>query len=689
MVGQDDDATSLPRAQPRVRVHVRWAGRVAMFHVGPDVTVMQLVRRMVPPLPPLDAIFFCRNATRIELDASVGPGDAGIVDIHARLKVHALPRTIGPFYQAAMLHPERDEMLQRAEDAVSEVVSAMSRGWRQARPPFGIDTNAMVLLAGNARGQGRCLQMLDAVLEPHVLNLIVGHTRDPELQTAMAHLILRRSQAAAAAGDVAALERISRAGAARLSLGHPGLGRELAGVLFASCSQSVLGDGHVRSVYRAIAYDEDGGGTPDDSDEYSSGSDAEEGDDAHGGGRIGDLFAPMPVMAMEDLVNDANESVLDGITIDVDREHVLASSYNQVMSLLPSNLRPGAVVDVIFLQETGVGAGVTREWMAQTWRELTDPSRGLFEAAPGHPHVVHPCLQGETWQPGDFEPWMEFAGRMAGIAIRAGTPTGVHFSRALYRCLTSWGGAGAAEESVVERVRHLAELHPDVARSCSMMLGAADQGELDALMIPGFALLEISLLPGVSMSDAADVDVTLANRELLVRLVVDHYTGAHTFCRRAATAMLRGMAFVTGDADTSPARMSAELAARVSSEAFNTACGGCVQVSIEELLQRTRVTMSASLSADGTGQAAVSLFWGTVRAMSQEDRRALLRFWTGATSLAPTPEVTMDLVFIPDDANVRRLPSSHTCYMQMSVPCSADLPRRLRLAIKSCGAMED
>ena len=78
MVGQDDDATSLPRAQPRVRVHVRWAGRVAMFHVGPDVTVMQLVRRMVPPLPPLDAIFFCRNATRIELDASVGPGDPGV-----------------------------------------------------------------------------------------------------------------------------------------------------------------------------------------------------------------------------------------------------------------------------------------------------------------------------------------------------------------------------------------------------------------------------------------------------------------------------------------------------------------------------------------------------------------------------------------------------------------------------------
>lgn len=656
-----------------VLVHLYWAGRKFALEASPDETFHDIFRRVAPPLPPFEALFFSCRGIRLDLSAAFDGSD----EIYARLRPHALSRTIGPLYREAVMHvvmpAQQLDMLGCAEDAASEVVRLMANGWRQTRPPFRMDTNNMVLLAERARGDGIRLPMLDAVLEPYVISCLTSATEwEPSLMMAFARLILRRSQVASAAGDAMCRQRIVHAAVACIC--REGISEELACILFASCDQGLLEKHVADAMYRVIA------NTPMDRPVAES-------------SRVSwlsmdDAFVQMPVLGMDDMLGDS-DYVPEGVAIDVDRENILASSYDQVMSIVPSNLTPGAVVDVIFLHESGIGAGVMREWMAQTWQELTDPGRGYFEPpSTSHPHVIHPSKEGEVWQSDDFESWMVFAGRMVGLAIRAGAPTGVHLSRALYRSITQ----APTEVSTASKMRDLSQLHPDVARSCAAMLAATDQGELDAMMVPGFLVEDDnSLLPGVSPSDAGDVEVTLENRELLVRLVADHYTGAREVCKRAGAAILRGLAFSTGRSDISPSTLRSILRCNVSCDAFNEASGGGVIVPMEELLSKTRVTMPASLAADGTAQATIAQFWNTVDGMSHEQRRKLLRFWTGATSLSA--QARMDLVLVHDDAGDngtrRRLPSSHTCYMQLSVPCCPDISARLRLAIDSCGSIDD
>lgn len=674
-------------------VIIHWARRLYTVHdVHFDENLDDVIRRMHPLLPPVDALFFCRDGKRIMSDDPLMCVDDEII---ARLRPHALSRTIGPLYCDAIsqLHnpSERATMLERAEEAAAEVAHRLDTGWRQARPPFGTSTEAMLDAAEVAFIGGMRLPMLDAVLEPYALLRLSSGAGT----SSIARLVHRRTLACVT--DLSVRERITHAAKACISTGSAG--PEVNCIAFASSLQQFITESDAAAVYRSIIHvhaetDADTSDTDMEADNTDAGNDTD--------GFIADVFAPMHVLTtdaiigdMEGRIYDGNDDEdapqLDGIAVDVDRDNVLASTFDQIMMLTPDNVRVGSVVDVVYMQETGVGAGVMRDWMVHAWRDLADPARGFFCTSPVHPHVLHPNPEGETWQPGEFLVSMEFAGRMAGIAIRANAPTGFHLSRAMYRCMTQ-------DPSVVtnlsDRMLDLAELQPDVARSCTAILGAGDQAELDAMTIPGFAVTDdVSLLPGVSALDAANVDVTMANRYLFVRLVADHYTGVRGNCRHAASALMRGLCFATGNDEVSTGDMAFIMSSRVSHSKFNDVCGGEVCVPVEELLRRTRVTFS---DADGAGQqAAVTLFWEAVRRMTHEERRGLLRLWTGATSLATMSPLygsgtTMEVVFVEDD-DTRRLPSSHTCYMQLVMPCCADLARRLHMAIdySSNTAIED
>ena len=656
-------------------VLIRWARRLHPVHdVRLGETLGDIIQRIHPLLPPVDALFFSCGGKRIHADDPMIDNDD---EICARLRAYALPLTIGPLYRAAILQPhcpsERAAMLERAEEAVAETAHRAATGWHQTRPPFGVDTEHMVEVAEAAFVDGLRLPMLDSVLDAYALVRISSGAD----VTYIARFVHRR-----AAGCTLESDRQRIAHAVKSCISRGVAGSEVTCLAFASCPQQLITECEAADVYRAI---QSSSSSTEKVKHYNT-------DSARS---ISDMFAPMHMLTSDatDMGDGMYDQVeLDGIAVYVDRDNLLASTFDQIMMLTQDNFRIGSVVDVAFMDETGVGVGVLRDWMVQTWRDLVDPARGFFCTSPVHPHVLHPNPEGKTWQPDEFLVSMEFAGRMAGVAIRVNAPTGFHLSRAMYRCMTQDASAATTMD---DHMRDLAELHPDIARSCTAVLDAADQDELDAMVVPGFAMSDdVSLLPGVSAPDAANVDVTIANRGLLIRLVADHYTGARRDCKDAASAFMRGLCFVTGNADLSPGDMANIMATDVSHDKFNALCGGGVGVPVEELHRRTRVTLPAALHMGGVGQAAVALFWGAVRDMSHEERRGLLRLWTGATSFvmeAPSSVLeSMELVCVRDDGT-RRLPSSHTCYMQLVIPCCDDLPQRLRLAIEysSSTAIED
>ena len=391
-----------------------------------------------------------------------------------------------------------------------------------------------------------------------------------------------------------------------------------------------------------------------------------------------DMFPAISVVPMEDYANGEESDI---IPIDVERDDVLMASYREIMGFKHSEVdTDDLMVDVAFINESGVGFGVAREWLTLVCAELFDPAIGLFIRSEESPNVVAPNPEGSDYKGISFLSWMRFAGILIGMTIRLRTPCGFHIDEAVYRIMSdprAWVDAESAEC-----------MHPHVTKVCRSVMAAADQAELDGLMIPPFTVGDASLLPGIS-GNAHEVKVTMANRELLVKLIVERYVcGTNSVGRKAALAIRNGIAFMSPTllytASPPPSSSSSPLDG-IDVATFNYVFGGDVVVTMESMLLNTVTTIVAdSASSDAT----IDAFWKAVAVMTNQERRELLRFWTGATSV--TRDTTMQLVINPEDTSTRRFPSSHTCYMQLQIPTCSDLPSRLRIAMKSgMGSIED
>jgi hypothetical protein len=346
----------------------------------------------------------------------------------------------------------------------------------------------------------------------------------------------------------------------------------------------------------------------------------------------------------------------------------------------------GMVVDVTFTGETGVGSGVARDWVSTACRELFDPERGLFEVAPGHPHIVHPNPMGEIWHPlngpdAPFSDWMEFAGRLVGLAIRIGAPIGFHLGRAEYRMLHDPGASAELED--------MREMHPAVYSSCAKMLECSTQEELDEMQLPGFATGTMSLLPGVEVADAAEVRVTLVNRSLLVQQLADHYAGLDGCARRATASIRSGMVMMSDLPDG--AKLMATIAAVPRAE-FNALCGGDVDVPLDGMMRNTNTTNTCSTTYTTH---TVRVFWDVVRDMDNRQRRMLLQFWTGTSSLMPRARMEIVVTQAVHATNALLLPTARTCYMQLWLPCGEtmctkdEMSERIRIALESSYCIHD
>jgi hypothetical protein len=339
-------------------------------------------------------------------------------------------------------------------------------------------------------------------------------------------------------------------------------------------------------------------------------------------------------------------------TEEIDRScpsELAMSSFRSVMELDHEDAAMMQALDVAFAGETGFGNGVVRDWITALFEALADPAWGLFCRVPGSPHVLHPNPDGESPSYDrvrrgiSFGAWMEFVGRVLGLALRLSAPTGVHLSTPLIAMMRGEGRSLWMED--------LLAVEPMVHASCLRLLEARGQVEIDAMRLPGFTAREHDLLPAGS-----DVRVTKENRTLLAQLLVDFYCNFNDVTGRAAAAIRAGLAFVALTDDAGIRKTLSSLSAH----GVNEATGGRVSVSAADLREATTTVSVVPDVEEADASRTVHLFWNMVGGMGASDRRRLLRFWTGSCGLHG-----VDLGIVVQGE--RRMPSSRTCYNQLYV----------------------
>lgn len=170
------------------------------------------------------------------------------------------------------------------------------------------------------------------------------------------------------------------------------------------------------------------------------------------------------------------------------------------------------------------------------------------------------------------------------------------------------------------------------------------------------------------------------------QLTADHYVGTDAGVRHAMLDFLAGLSFVavmtssealmwydelsssyrlitTRELDSSPNERSYAIRRALKllgCENFNRLCGGDIVVSASDIVERTRFTVD---TADSERMLrAMRAFTSAVEAMDPPERRRLLQFWTGASSLSH--DAKLEVVLLPT-RDRGRLPTARTCYMQL------------------------
>jgi len=340
---------------------------------------------------------------------------------------------------------------------------------------------------------------------------------------------------------------------------------------------------------------------------------------------------------------------------------------------------------VRFAGENGVGDGVMRDWLSALFEELFDPENGVFLCCASKPslaaagRIVHPAPDGAALSPklGSVAPkarWIWLAGISAALATRTRVPIGHHLGDA-FACLVQ-GRPSAVDVASIE------QLEPSVATSCRAVLAADTQAKIDALALPGFCYGDWDLLPG-----GASVSVRPENRKTLVQLIAMRVSIDGRACEGAR-------AFRSGFMTAAGVAPSVALAAlRIPPAILNAAIGGHLEVPADSLLARVQVIVGPGVSR-ALADEVVAVFRLLVRTMDDTRRRQLLRFWTGTPGVRARTSMPFDvlqLVVVHDRPPGGRMPYSHTCYSQLSIPVSdllgaEDAGSRLAAAIDSSGS---
>ena len=375
-----------------------------------------------------------------------------------------------------------------------------------------------------------------------------------------------------------------------------------------------------------------------------------------------------------------NDDSSDVLRIDVDRKDLLVSTFKSIESRISTletwsrSLAPR--VSVKFADESGYGDGVMRDWITNVMTAIYSPEAGIFRQV-AH-RVVHPVssecsINDRIESVATRSKWGWLAGFVTGIAARANVSTGYHLSDAFASLVLGRRPTDLNKASI--------EIDNDIAATCRKTLEASPE-DLNSMGLT-FEYQDCGLLPDGS---GQDIHVTAYNRDLFAKLVSARICGTDDV-QGTPASIARGFrkGFLQGVGHSS---QSSQLWT-VTVEDFNMTLGGRLEITSEDILSKVQFCQERNVNRQ-RAEELIERFKQHVCDMSDDKRRALLRFWTG--SLAPIGRsVNMQLVVIEDHGECRR-PYSHTCYQQLTIPMAETTVETLAYldeAIANCEAIVD
>lgn len=315
--------------------------------------------------------------------------------------------------------------------------------------------------------------------------------------------------------------------------------------------------------------------------------------------------------------------------------------------------------------EIGIDAGgLFKEAFVEIAKVVFDPTYGLFaQSEAGGDLYPNPASALCSGLPEDAS--FEFVGRLVGKALFEGITLGPRFARFwLHRLLGRLAG-----------LHQLPSLDPELYKSLMFLKTYA--GDVEGDLCLTFTVAsdvaggtgEVELVPGGSR-----IPVTSLNRMRYIHLAADWRLNVSI--ERQTAAFLRGLH------DIMPASWLAPFSAP---ELQVLLSGSCAGVDVEDLRQHTRYA-----GGYGAASGTVRDFWSVVRAFSERDKAALLRFVTssdrspplGFSALNPSFTIQKPSSTVGTDA----LPTASTCFNVLVLPpyaSAAALKQKLLLAIHS------
>lgn len=347
--------------------------------------------------------------------------------------------------------------------------------------------------------------------------------------------------------------------------------------------------------------------------------------------------------------------------LQVSRKNVFADSYGQFANLTADQVR--GKLDVRFKGEEGIDAGgLTREWYEILARDMFNPDYALFTESE----------DGTTFQPNPHSDvhdnhlmYFKFVGRVLGKAILDGQLLDAHFTRSFYKHIlgvpVTYHDIEGIDPQFYKSMNDI--LNMDIDDLCLELTFSAEQQF-------GGQVREVDLIPG-----GRDVAVTNANKWEYVQLMAVH--------KMTGSIKRQTDAFLSGFCDMVPP----SLISLFTETELELLIAGLPSIDIGDLKANTEYV------GYRPGDEVVQWLWSALETFVEQDRARFLMFVTG-TSKVPLGGFKMlrgqrgaqKFTVEKSTASPDSLPVSHTCFNNLTLPCTyrdeEELREKLLLAIR-------
>ncbi|KAI3953955.1 hypothetical protein MKW98_017779 [Papaver atlanticum] len=318
----------------------------------------------------------------------------------------------------------------------------------------------------------------------------------------------------------------------------------------------------------------------------------------------------------------------------IDRSLLLPESFEHIALVKARSLHNGLFVE--FKDEVATGHGVLREWLSLVCQALFSPQESLFVECPEDRRRFFPSpVEGKPQQLKYFG----FCGRVVALALKHRVQVGIAFDSVFFLQL-------ANEKTYLEDIR---------CQIQSYAMGLTFVREIKEFG----SRKTVELCPGGN-----NIVVNSKNREQYVHLLIQH------LFVRSISAKVAYFARGFGDI-LCKRRLAKNFFHGIDLKGLNCVLlGSDKPICLKDLKAHTKYEDFKETDEQ------ICWFWKVVEVMSMEQQRELLFFWTSVKYLPvngfsglPYP-LTIYKTCGSDD----RLPSSHTCFYRLSLPCYPSMP---------------